>query len=427
MQKRSGCAFALAIHDHLGESLLITMKFISLTLTAAVLFLSIGLLSPVQADPSPSPADQQATTNTSNVAYIEFKLTAKEADGTVVATDKAISLYLHSNATDGWDFFDASKRIPSLTDQFALLAFTGQKNGENVLKAVESRPYLADSTEVISTRLVRSDLPSDLTYTLSINQWYEVPKGWSVQIESAKLDRPMIFDSPSSSYSFTLKDASNVSSEDTKATSDTTHVPITTKVSPSSSSLPVELTHLSAHGSEDEVLVRWRTASEKNNAGFSIEHRQFDASQTNPWSEIGFVEGEGTTSQPQTYKFTTNRLEHGKHQFRLKQVDIDGTTTTSRVVNLQLRLDASHEVGSPSPNPVRHQSNLKIATQKSQSVRVEIWDAMGRRVRTVFDQRLGDHQTRQIQLNSQGLSSGAYFVQVQGQNFKETRRMVVVE
>lgn len=41
---------------------------------------------------------------TSEVAYIELQLEAKDESGATVATDKTVSYYLDRDATDGWDF-----------------------------------------------------------------------------------------------------------------------------------------------------------------------------------------------------------------------------------------------------------------------------------------------------------------------------------
>ena len=43
------------------------------------------------------------------------------------------------------------------------------------------------------------------------------------------------------------------------------------------------------------------------------------------WESIGFVNGNGTTTETQTYSFQMNNLNSGKYQYRLKQIDFDGT------------------------------------------------------------------------------------------------------
>ncbi len=65
--------------------------------------------------------------------------------------------------------------------------------------------------------------------------------------------------------------------------------------------LPVELTFFNASTVENRVTLKWNTATEENNYGFDIERKG-----AHNWSTVGFVEGHGTTSAPQTYTYTDN-------------------------------------------------------------------------------------------------------------------------
>ncbi|MEM6648490.1 MAG: hypothetical protein AAF730_19785, partial [Bacteroidota bacterium] len=60
--------------------------------------------------------------------------------------------------------------------------------------------------------------------------------------------------------------------------------------------LPVELVAFEAHADGGQASLRWRTASETNNAGFAIEQAEGFA-----WRELGFVAGVGMTLTPQAY------------------------------------------------------------------------------------------------------------------------------
>ena len=89
---------------------------------------------------------------------------------------------------------------------------------------------------------------------------------------------------------------------------------------------PVELVSFSANVENDNVQLRWLTATETNNSGFEIErsHTSTPLSMTD-WEKIGFVEGNGTTTEQHSYSFTDKNLSTGKYSYRLKQIDFDGT------------------------------------------------------------------------------------------------------
>ena len=104
--------------------------------------------------------------------------------------------------------------------------------------------------------------------------------------------------------------------------------------------LPVELTSFEGHVDDGAVHLSWTTASEKNNAGFSIE-RQID-SENSPhpdhWVSIGFVNGKGTIATPSNYTYQDTDLPRSGATifYRLKQIDFDGATAYTDVVTLDL-------------------------------------------------------------------------------------------
>jgi len=60
-------------------------------------------------------------------------------------------------------------------------------------------------------------------------------------------------------------------------------------------------------------------------------------------------------------------------------------------------------------------------------VRAVLYDELGRRVQTVYDDRLDARIPLLLQVGDRGqLASGTYFLRVRGENFAQTRRMTVV-
>ncbi len=125
----------------------------------------------------------------------------------------------------------------------------------------------------------------------------------------------------------------------------------------------------------DRVRLRWQTASEQFNAGFTVEMRT-DPDTT--FRAIGFVEGAGTTSQPQHYHYLTPALPDGTHWFRLRQEDFDGQHDYSaprraHVGNTQAALPFFQ------PNPAAHQTTLHFHLTAPQATTVvQLFDAVGR-------------------------------------------------
>jgi hypothetical protein len=101
---------------------------------------------------------------------------------------------------------------------------------------------------------------------------------------------------------------------------------------PSGGSLPVTMVSFTAKMQNQAAVLRWTTAAESHNQGFEIQRRVNNMN----FEPIGFVnaQGEGTSARNQDYTFTDSQMQAGANYYRLKQLDMDGTFTFSRIVNL---------------------------------------------------------------------------------------------
>jgi hypothetical protein len=96
---------------------------------------------------------------------------------------------------------------------------------------------------------------------------------------------------------------------------------------PTTTLLPVELTHFEVSKIEEGMLLEWTTASEIENSHFEVE---ISYNGTN-WSSIGVVQGAGNSMEENNYSFIDNEIGSGVQYYRLKQVDFDGTEYSSNI------------------------------------------------------------------------------------------------
>lgn len=187
--------------------------------------------------------------------------------------------------------------------------------------------------------------------------------------------------------------------------------------------LPVEMVAFSVVGDNEQAFLRWETASETNNAGFEIYHRLGARS----FQKIGWVQGAGTTDIPQHYAFRTKRLQPGHHSFKIKQVDFDGQFAWSEVVLHQMDMDQPFLIHKPYPNPFNPTTTLSFSVQQDQQVRVELYDAISRRIATPFNQHVSANTMQHVSINGRGLASGRYLVLVIGASFVESYQVYLVK
>lgn len=190
------------------------------------------------------------------------------------------------------------------------------------------------------------------------------------------------------------------------------------------SSLPVELTRFEAQRATGAVRLEWETATERNNAGFEVQYKGED---DGSWSALSFVKGAGTTASAESYSYTAKELEYGTYQFRLVQVDQDGSRTTKDPIEIDFTLDGAYKISKVYPNPVRQTGTLDLVVKAAQQVTVQVYDVLGRTHGRLLDRKVPAGQTTTVRIDASRFSSGQYFLRVRGETFTVTRRLTVVQ
>ncbi len=189
--------------------------------------------------------------------------------------------------------------------------------------------------------------------------------------------------------------------------------------------LPVELVSFEALRDADRVMLRWHTAAETNNAGFEVEVREVGSEAV--WQMLGFVDGAGTTTTPQDYTFEVAGLEAGRHVFRLRQVDFDGTFAYSPQVEVAVEVAGPYHLSEAYPNPFNPQTQFSLAVNRTQQVEIAVYDVRGRRVAVLFAGEMAAHHSRAFVWDAAQHPSGLYLIRVVGDRFVETRRVTLVK
>ena len=190
--------------------------------------------------------------------------------------------------------------------------------------------------------------------------------------------------------------------------------------------LPVEMAGLEALQSGSSVELTWQTASETNNAGFNVQLETEEGS----WTTLGFVESRasgGTTTEAQSYRYTVDRdLEPGTHRFRLQQTDLDGSSTLTEPVSVDVQMQRPATLRAPAPNPVSSSAAVSFAVKKQAEATIQLYNTLGQQVATVYEgtPAAGESQTARIEATD--LPSGVYFLRLEADGRVRTERMTVV-
>jgi len=191
--------------------------------------------------------------------------------------------------------------------------------------------------------------------------------------------------------------------------------------------IPVELLSFVAQRTDAGVELNWKTATETNNSGFIIE-RSKDGEN---FTQIGFVNGRGTTTEITSYNYLDTEIETGKYYYRLKQTDFDGTFKYLNVVLVDVGLPKQFELSQNHPNPFNPATTIKFQLPVDSNVKIELFNSIGQKVSELLNNDLagGVHE---VTFEDSNLSTGIYYYTMSaigkdGKNFTSTKKMILMK
>lgn len=184
--------------------------------------------------------------------------------------------------------------------------------------------------------------------------------------------------------------------------------------------LPVELTSFTAKSQGTTVNLMWETKTEIDNNGFEVERNSHGT-----WQKIGFIQGHGTANSPKYYTFTDNNATGNKIQYRLKQIDNDGTFEYSPEVEVELN-PMQFALYQNYPNPFNPSTVIRYALPVAGLVTIDIFNALGEKVSTLLN-GYADAGYHQIPFDAAALPGGVYFYRIQSGEFTAVKKMALVK
>jgi hypothetical protein len=195
---------------------------------------------------------------------------------------------------------------------------------------------------------------------------------------------------------------------------------------PVTSPLPVELSSFSGIFQNGKVNLLWKTEIEVNNYGFEIE-RTASSSNTD-WKNIGFVEGHGNSNTPKSYEFVDESVMYGKHYYRLKQIDNDGSFEYSDVVEIDVPLLQDYAILEQNyPNPFNPETKIRFIVNDNTRVSLKIFDAVGSEIAEIFNDKVESGRIYEVNFNGLYLSSGVYFYSLISEKTSKTKKMLLIK
>ncbi|HEY0356032.1 MAG TPA: T9SS type A sorting domain-containing protein, partial [Flavisolibacter sp.] len=164
--------------------------------------------------------------------------------------------------------------------------------------------------------------------------------------------------------------------------------------------LPVDILSFTGEAQNTSNKLQWKVGNEQNLSHYELER----SSNGNSFNKIGSVNATGAS----TYHYNDVLSNLQSYYYRLRSVDLDGTSRYSGVVHIKRNSLASMQVLG---NPFHNSIEMKITLPQNGKGQVELFDAAGKLVKKK-DQNFLSGQSVYSVGNLDHLPAGTYFLEV---------------
>ena len=186
--------------------------------------------------------------------------------------------------------------------------------------------------------------------------------------------------------------------------------------------IPVELTSFVGSAVNGTVVLNWNTATETNNSGFEIQR----SSDRVNFSNITFVPGFGTTTEPRSYSYTDNLVNNGTYYYRLRQIDYNGAFAYSDIIEVDIASPIDFALSQNYPNPFNPSTVISYSIPQNSFVTLKVYDVLGNEVSTLVNE-IKSAGKYEVRFDASELSNGVYFYTVNADNFTSTKKMLLMK
>ncbi len=198
--------------------------------------------------------------------------------------------------------------------------------------------------------------------------------------------------------------------------------------------LPIQLASMSATTLTTGVQLDWTTVSETNSLGFYVER---NAPSTGTFTTLSdLIPGAGTSLQQHQYQWTDAKVTNGSYNYRLRLVDLDGTTTYSNPITVTVSgllgvgdtrsLPTQFALQQNYPNPFNPSTVINYELPTAAYVHLTVYDMLGKEVATLIN-GTQDAGYKSVQFSAENLPSGIYAYRLTAGSYVEVKKMAILK
>jgi photosystem II stability/assembly factor-like uncharacterized protein len=167
--------------------------------------------------------------------------------------------------------------------------------------------------------------------------------------------------------------------------------------------LPVELVSFNADVEINNAIISWVTVTELNNRGFDL----LRSTNNNDFKAIAFIKGKGNSTSINYYSYKDNNLANGNYKYRLKQIDYNGETEFSKIIEVNLSSKKAYHF--IYPNPFNNNAIITFSLPATGTAKLSVYNTLGEEIITLFNDIAEGGKEYRVNVESNNLSSGVYY------------------
>lgn len=185
--------------------------------------------------------------------------------------------------------------------------------------------------------------------------------------------------------------------------------------------VPVELGSFNCVNLTNGLMLSWYTVSEINNSGFELYRDSV---------LLSFLTGKGTSTDRNYYSYLDEIKIAGKYNYQLIQIDLDGSRRSIAEIEYEFSPHIeSYELKQNFPNPFNPITTLRYSIPKRSFVQLNVYNVLGQKITTLVadEKQEGTYEVQFDASQFDHLSSGIYFYVIEAGDFRQSRKMILME
>jgi hypothetical protein len=165
-----------------------------------------------------------------------------------------------------------------------------------------------------------------------------------------------------------------------------------------------------------DVVLEWVTINNVNTKYFEIQR----SSNQNDFTTLGEIASNGQSSQLSKYNFTDNDPETSNNYYRVKEVDINGKITYSKIIRIDFADLPAMQIY---PNPGKRKISISlVGIPNNQKTTLSIQTISGSTLRRIPLILSGE----KIEVDVSSLKAGTYIISLSGKNFVAHKKFLKI-